>query len=60
MKNWKVLILIFMALLALTSLASAGETLYNGIVLPEQWPPKFDELTREPRPVPYLSLSWTT
>jgi hypothetical protein len=41
-------------LLALTSLVSAGETLYNGIVLPDEWPPKFDELTREPMPVPYL------
>ncbi|MCK4294415.1 MAG: hypothetical protein KAY65_14550 [Planctomycetes bacterium] len=48
------LILISMVLLALTSLASAGEILYNGIVLPDQWPPKFDELTREPRPAPYL------
>jgi hypothetical protein len=54
MKNWKVLILISMILPALTSLASSGETLYNGIVLPDQWPPKFDELTREPMPVPYL------
>jgi len=41
-------------LLALTSLASAGETLYNGIVLPNQWPPKYDRLTREPMPAPYL------
>jgi hypothetical protein len=53
-KNWKVLILISVVLLALTSLVSAGETLYNGIVLPDEWPPKFDELTREPMPVPYL------
>ena len=54
MKHWKVLILISMILPALTSLASSGETLYNGIVLPDQWPPKFDELVREPMPVPYL------
>jgi len=43
-----------MILLALTSLASADETLYNGIVLPDQWPPDYGELTRDPMPVPYL------
>jgi hypothetical protein len=57
-----------MVLLALTSLGSAGETLYNGIVLPDQWPPnlyngivlpdqwppKSPKLTRELMPVPYL------
>jgi hypothetical protein len=31
-----------------------GETLYNGIQLPKQWPPKLPKLTREPMPVPYL------
>ncbi|HSW47188.1 MAG TPA: hypothetical protein VLM89_16615 [Phycisphaerae bacterium] len=36
------------------SAALAGETLYNGIVLPDQWPPKIAELSREPMPVPYL------
>ena len=34
--------------------AYAGETLYNGIVLPDQWPPKIEKLTREPMAVPYL------
>lgn len=34
--------------------AFAGETLYNGIELPDQWPPKIERLTREPMPVPYL------
>ncbi len=34
--------------------ATAGETLYNGIVLPDAWPPKIEQLTREPMPVPYL------
>ena len=34
MKNWKALILISMVLPALTGPVSAGETLYNGIVLP--------------------------
>ena len=54
MKNWKVLMVISITLLALTSLGSAGEILYNGIELPEQWPPDYGELTREPMPVPYL------
>ncbi|MGD8238777.1 MAG: hypothetical protein PVH68_09510, partial [Armatimonadota bacterium] len=31
-----------------------GETLYNGIVLPATWPPRIEELTREPMPLPYL------
>ena len=31
-----------------------GERLYNGIVLPEQWPPDYGGWTREPMPVPYL------
>ena len=37
--------------------ATAGETLYNGIELPAQWPPvrTSEELkNREPQPVPYL------
>ncbi|NLX22007.1 MAG: hypothetical protein GXY55_10130 [Phycisphaerae bacterium] len=34
--------------------APTGETLYNGIVLPAQWPPRIPELSREPMPVPYL------
>jgi len=32
----------------------AGETLYNGIVLPDVWPPKMEALTGEPMDVPYL------
>ena len=31
-----------------------GKVLYNGIRLPDQWPPRTDKLTREPMPVPYL------
>ncbi|HSW47189.1 MAG TPA: hypothetical protein VLM89_16620, partial [Phycisphaerae bacterium] len=42
------------ALLAASGSVLAGETLYNGIVLPDEWPPKIAELTREPMPVPYL------
>ena len=33
----------------------AGETLYNGIVLPAVWPPKGEYQPGEPMPVPYLS-----
>ncbi|MDX9971380.1 MAG: hypothetical protein RBU21_00175 [FCB group bacterium] len=35
--------------------AGAEEVLYNGIRLPEEWPPRYNEVpTREPMPVPYL------
>jgi hypothetical protein len=54
MKNWKVLMVISITLLALTSLGSAGEILYNGIELPEQWPPDYGAISRDPMPVPYL------
>jgi hypothetical protein len=43
-----------LVLLALTGLASAGEILYNGIVLPDEWPPDYGEIKRDPMPVPYL------
>jgi len=32
----------------------ASEKLYNGIILPDEWPPKTEQLTREPMRVPYL------
>ncbi|HUT37166.1 MAG TPA: hypothetical protein VNE39_27035 [Planctomycetota bacterium] len=35
--------------------ATAGEVLYNGIVLPDVWPPKYDRPPNEPMPVPYLA-----
>ena len=36
-------------------MVSGGEPLKtNGIELPAEWPPVYSELTREPRPVPYL------
>ncbi|MEI8044524.1 MAG: hypothetical protein WCL11_24150, partial [Verrucomicrobiota bacterium] len=41
-----------LATLLLPLPAPAGETLYNGIVLPNLWPPKSDQLTREPMPAP--------
>jgi hypothetical protein len=34
--------------------SSEGELLYNGIRLPTPWPPRHEEITREPMPVPYL------
>ena len=35
--------------------ARGGQTLYNGIVLPDQWPPRYRALSREePMPVPWL------
>lgn len=39
---------------SLFSSVLAGETLYNGIVLPDSWPPNVEQLTREPMHVPYL------
>ena len=36
--------------------AQAGETLYNGIVLPDGWPPKTEKLTRDPVPAPKLKV----
>ncbi|HNX04913.1 MAG TPA: hypothetical protein PKI32_05390, partial [Opitutales bacterium] len=37
-------------------LTVSAETLYNGIVLPEKWPPKIDTANRDPMPVPYLEV----
>ena len=54
MKNWKIATLVFVGLLTLSGLASAGETLYNGIELPDEWPPEYPKITRDPMPVPYL------
>ena len=31
-----------------------SEKLYNGIVLPDEWPPDYGEVGREPMPLPYL------
>lgn len=39
--------------LALLSNICAGDTLHNGIELPDQWPPRIEH-SREPMPVPYL------
>jgi hypothetical protein len=46
---------VFSALFAaLTAVAPAGETLPNGIVLPDVWPPRTGHWNGEPMPVPYL------
>lgn len=44
----------YMSSIVLPLSVSAGEVLYNGIVLPDEWPPQIKKLTREPMPVPYL------
>jgi hypothetical protein len=45
----------FCAMMVIAIAAAAhAETLYNGITLPEPWPPRVDRLTRDPMPVPYL------
>ena len=54
MNNLKLWTIISLALLALAGMTHAGETLYNGIELPDRWPPKRGRLTRTPMPVPYL------
>jgi hypothetical protein len=33
---------------------ATGDVLYNGVVLPQAWPPDYGEVTREPMPLPYL------
>jgi len=40
--------------LGLAGAGYGGQTLPNGIVLPDEWPPQIAELSREPMPVPYL------
>lgn len=51
------LLLVFAATLACAQFPTAGEVLYNGITLPDFWPPARsaeDVKNREPQPVPYL------
>jgi hypothetical protein len=45
---------IYVLLLAGSGAGRAGETLPNGIVLPDIWPPHTSQWTGEPMPVPYL------
>ena len=44
----------FLALADTSAAAGGGEVLYNGIRLPQQWPPRLEKLDREVMPVPYL------
>lgn len=45
----------FIAIIAAAGVGLAAETLPNGIVLPDQWPPRAqDPRSRVPMPVPYL------
>ncbi|MDA7874965.1 hypothetical protein N9239_00805 [bacterium] len=39
----------------LDSPVGVDRRLYNGIVLPEKWPPHYGEISRDPMPVPYLT-----
>ena len=39
---------------ALVASLHAGETLYNGIVLPDEWPPRRAEVPADPETPPYL------
>jgi len=49
--GWGAVAVLYMAA---PKMGPAGETLYNGIVLPEQWPPRTERNFRDPMPVPYL------
>ena len=51
---WRRGLLALVCATLIAPLGWAGETLYNGIELPDQWPPQRKELRREPMPVPYL------
>ena len=44
----------FLGLADTPASAPCGEVLYNGIRLPQQWPPQLEKLDREVMPVPYL------
>ncbi len=46
-----------MILASMTGLTCGGETLYNGIELPDTWPPTYDRHPKQTQmPVPYLKL----
>ena len=46
---------VLLLLVAGAAPAPARETLYNGIALPDEWPPRSERVTREPGRVPYLA-----
>ena len=44
-----------LALMAVSAVWAAGETLYNGIDLPSPWPPKDHVVTLDPMRLPYIA-----
>lgn len=46
--------MVLVSLFVSAGLVGAVEHLYNGIVLPDEWPPNYGKSTSEPVPVPYL------
>ena len=53
MRSWTRYVCLVFILSVSLGRAEAGEVLYNGIELPEVWPPRSEKVTREPMPVPY-------
>ena len=51
---------LMLCLIALGGSLSAGETLYNGIKLPDQWPPKPEKFDREVPQTPPIWFSRRT
>ena len=54
MKRLRIWTMVLAGLVGLAGMACGGEKLYNGIELPDQWPPKLDKLKGEPMSPPYL------
>jgi hypothetical protein len=55
-RSWAALMATVCVLGAWPSVAASESTLYNGIVLPDVWPPRDrDPASRAPMPVPYLT-----
>ena len=52
--NRRRLLAALLAWVACAQALSAAETLYNGIVLPEAWPPRAADFSNDPVPPPYL------
>ena len=50
----KLLLISLAATLWMIAEVPADQTLYNGIILPSEWPPHLEGPTQEPMPVPYL------
>lgn len=51
-RSWAMAMCMALSMLSNMRSAQAAETLYNGIVLPEVWPPQQTTLTREPLAMP--------